>query len=54
MTEKQILIKEILLYEKSLQNPIYEPHYQTIEKWLKDAKERLNKYVHEDKRKIKK
>ena len=54
MTRKEQLLKEVLLYENTLKDPLFKGSKQIIEKWLKDAKRQLFELTHKvDKRKVK-
>lgn len=54
MTEKEKILKEILLYEQTLKDPLFKNSHHIVKQWLTDAKARLMKYNRIDKRKIKK
>ena len=53
MTRKEQLLKEVLLYEETLKDPLFKGSRHIIEKWLKDAKHELFKITHKvNKRKV--
>ena len=55
MTRKEQLVKEILLYEKTLADPLFKGSKHIIEKWLKTAKHQLHELTYKhDKRRLKK
>ena len=55
MTRKEQLVKEIILYENTLADPLFKGSKHIIEKWLKTAKQQLHELTFkQDKRRVKK